>query len=102
MVTITCGEVADNQHRHECLCYGLVLAASATAAAVGWTASAVAAASTTTALAHRPSFVHYQRPAQKILAVAGLDGAVGFFVISKFREPESSRLTRELIANDLD
>jgi hypothetical protein len=108
MVTITCGKVVHNQHRQECLCYGLVLAATSATTAIGWTASAAASSATwpasaaATALAHWPGFVHYQRTAQKILAIAGLNGAVRFFVVSKFREAKSSRLTGELIANDLD
>jgi hypothetical protein len=64
--------------------------------------SASASATTTTALAHRTSLIHHQRAAQKILAIAALNGAFRFFVISKFREPKSSRLTSKFIANDLN
>ena len=110
MVTIICGEVVDDQHRQECLCHGLVLASASAAPAIRWTATPSASASpawsasaaTTTAFAHRPRLIHHQRAAQKILAIAGLNGPIRFFVISKFREPKSSRLTRKLIANDLD
>ncbi|SRR5258706_1531572 len=110
MVTIICGDVVDDQHRQECLCHGLVLPAASAAPAIRWTASAAAsataarssAATTTTAFAHRPRLIHHQRPAQKILAIAGLNGPLRFFVISKFREPKSSRFTGKLIANDLN
>jgi len=95
MVIITCGEKIGGKRPS-------VFAASSAAAAIGRTASPAASATTTATFAHRSSFIHYQRTAQKILAVAGLNGAIRFFVISKFREAESSRLTCELIANDLD
>jgi C4-dicarboxylate transporter len=80
-----------------------VFAASAAATAIGRTTSpAASSASSSATFAHGSSFIYHQRTAQKILAVAGLNGAVRFFVISKFREAKSSRLTCELIANDLD
>jgi hypothetical protein len=85
-----------------------VPAASPASAATTATRSSAATTSTTTsgtaapAFAHRPGFIHHQRTAQKILAVAGLNGALGFFVVAEFREPETPRLTGELIANNLN
>ncbi len=85
-----------------------VPAASATASATTAARTSAATASTTTAgttapaFTHRAGFIHYQRTAQKILAIAGLNGALGFFVVAKFREPETSRFTGELIADNLN
>jgi hypothetical protein len=109
MVTITCGEVAHKNAGKNGWATKLVLAASAAAPAIGWTTSPAASATSrsasatsTATLAHWPSFIHYQGTAQKILAIAGLNGAIRFFVISKFREAKSSRLACEFVANDLD
>jgi hypothetical protein len=85
-----------------------VPAAPAAAAATTATRSSATTTSTTTswtaapAFAHRAGFVHHQRTAQKILAIAGLNGALGFFVVAELREPETSRLTGELIADNLN
>jgi hypothetical protein len=80
--------------------------ASTTAATTARTATTTSAAAATgtaaTAFAHRPSFIHHQRTAQKILAIAGLNGAFRLFVIAEFREAESARLTGEFIADDLN
>jgi hypothetical protein len=79
-----------------------------TAAATTAAGPASATTSTTTSgtaapsFAHRAGFIHHQRTAQKILAIAGLNGALGFFVVAKFREPETSRLTGEFIADNLN
>jgi len=59
------------------------------------------AASAAPAFTHRSSLVYYQRAAQKILAIAGLNRSFCLFVVSKLRESESARLTRELVPNDL-
>jgi len=36
------------------------------------------------------------------LAIAGLNGTVGFFVVAKFRETETARLPGEFIADNLN
>jgi hypothetical protein len=83
--------------------------ASASAATPATRSTAATSATTTTttgpaapAFAHRPGFIHHQRTAQKVLAVAGLNGALGFFIVAKLREPETTRLTGKLIADNLN
>jgi hypothetical protein len=81
--------------------------ASASAATPATRPTAATSATTTTgsaapAFAHRPGFIHHQRTAQKVLAVAGLNGALGFFIVAKLREPETTRLTGKLIADNLN
>lgn len=75
----------------------LIVAASAAPAAVG-TSTAGASAS---ALAHGTRFIDYQRPTQKILAIAILHCAVRLFVVTKFRKSETARVAGELIPNNL-
>jgi hypothetical protein len=99
--------------------YLVIAAAAATTAASAVPAFASASAATTatrsaaatsatatgpsaSAFAHRPGFIHHQRTAEKILAIAGLNGAIAFFVVTELREPESTRLTGKLIADDLN
>jgi len=62
--------------------------ASTTATTMAATATAVTAttATTTAALCLRPRFVHDEIASSKILAVHGVDRAVGFFVIGNFDE----------------
>jgi hypothetical protein len=86
-----------------------VFPAPAATPSIRWTTSPAAAsaatrpsAATTATFAHWAGLIHHQRPAQKILAIAGLNGAIRFLIVSKLREPESSRLTRKFVANDLD
>jgi hypothetical protein len=85
-----------------------VFSAPAATPSIRWTASAASTSATrpsaaaTTAFAHWSRLIHHQRTAQKILAIAGLNGAIRFFIVAKLREPESSRLTGKFIANDLD
>jgi hypothetical protein len=47
-------------------------------------------ATTAAALCLRPRFVHDEIAPSKILAVHGVDRAVGFFVISNFNEGETA------------
>jgi hypothetical protein len=86
-------------------------AASAVAAlAPAPTASTTWPSATTTAAARPPAstfphwtrFIHHQRPAEKILAIAGLNGAIGFFIVAKFRKPKSARLTGKFVADYLN
>jgi hypothetical protein len=82
--------------------------ASASAATPATGSTAATSATTTTtgpaapAFAHRSGFIHHQRTAQKVLAVAGLNGSLGFFIVAKLREPETTRLTGKLIADNLN
>jgi hypothetical protein len=78
--------------------------ASATTAAArsAATTTATSTGPTASAFAHRTCFIYHQRTAQKILAIAGLNGTLGFFVVAKLREPETTRLTGELIADNLN
>jgi len=68
------------------------------------TSTATTGPSTSTAassFAHRSRLIHDQRAAQEILTIAVLNGSLRFVVIPKFRKPESARIARELVANDL-
>jgi hypothetical protein len=75
---------------------------AATRSAASTTATTARTAAPTSAFAHRASLIHHQRTAQKILAIAGLNGALGFFVVAEFREAETTRLTGKLIADNLN
>jgi hypothetical protein len=59
-------------------------------------------ASATTAFAHGTRFVHHQRPAEKVLAIAVLHGAVRLFIVAELREAEAARVAGEFIADDLN
>lgn len=78
--------------------------AAATTASATATGSAApsASATTTAAFAHWPGFVDYQRAAEEVLAIAALYNAFCFLVVTKLRKTESARISRELVANDLD
>jgi hypothetical protein len=81
--------------------------APASAATTAATRPTAATSATTTgpaapAFAHRARLIHHQRTAQKVLAIAGLNGALGFFIVAKLREPETTRLTGKLIADNLN
>ena len=79
--------------------------AAATAPATRSTAAITTAASAgpaAPAFTHRPGFVYHQRTAQEILAIAGLNGSLAFFVVAKLRKPETTRLTGKLVADDLN
>ena len=81
------------------------LAAAAATTAASRSAATTAATSTrptASAFAHRTGFIYHQRTAQKILAIAGLNGSLGFFVVAKLREPETTRLTGKLVADNLN
>ncbi|HET9803004.1 MAG TPA: hypothetical protein VFP96_07200 [Candidatus Acidoferrum sp.] len=78
---------------------------AASAAAMTTTPAAIAAATTsaaTTAFSLRPSFIHNEIASPEILAVHGIDGAVGFFVVGDFDEGKATRLSRETVANEID
>jgi hypothetical protein len=67
--------------------------ASATATTMAATTTAVTAttaAPTAAAFSLRPCFVHDEIASSKILAVHGVDRAIGFFVISNFNEGETA------------
>jgi fatty-acyl-CoA synthase len=82
-------------------------AAPAAATAMSTTASAATAAetastTTATALLLGTSFVDDEIASAKILAVHGIDRAIGFFVIGNFNESETTRLAGEPITNQID
>jgi hypothetical protein len=53
------------------------------------------------AFTHRPGFVDHKRAAQKLLAIAVLNGPVCFLIVGKIRKSETARLTGELVTDDL-
>jgi len=74
-----------------------------TAASAAVTTTPTTATTTTAAaLSLWPSFVDYEIPATEILAVQGIDGAVGIFVGLHFDEGETTRLSRETVPNEID
>jgi hypothetical protein len=81
------------------------LASASSSATATRSAAAITATTTagpaTPAFAHWPSFIYHQRTAQKVLAIAGLNGSLAFFVVAKLRESETTRLTGKLIADYL-
>jgi hypothetical protein len=83
----------------------LVLAASATAttsaAVLGPSASSATTAASATAFTHRPGFVDHQGSTHEILTITRLNGAIGFLIVSKFRESETTWIAGELVANNL-
>lgn len=69
-------------------------AASTTTASAAMTATS----STRAAFTLRTRFIHYQRAAQKILAVERFDGFVRFGVVANFSKTETAWLSGETIA----
>ena len=53
------------------------------------------------ALFLRTSFVYDQVAATKILAVQGINRAIGFFIVGNFNERETTGLSRETITNEI-
>ena len=87
----------------------LSAAAATTAAAVAAAPAAVSAASTrspaataASTLCLRPRFVYNQVPPAKILAIEGINGAIGVFIVGHLYKRESSGLPREPVANEID
>ena len=84
------------------------MTAAATAAAAAATTAVAAATATTTsataaaALGLRTGFIDDQVPPAEILAVQGVDGAIGVFVTLNFDEGETARLARETVTNEID
>ena len=78
----------------------------ATAPAATTARSAATAAAPLTAVAatlpHRPGFVDYESPAQKILIIARLHCAVRFAVIFDLDEAKAPGFSRKLVADDLN
>jgi hypothetical protein len=69
--------------------------ASVTTASSGTPASAAA-------FCLRPRFIDHQVPAAEILAVQGVDGAIGVFVALHLDEGKTARLSCETITNQID
>jgi hypothetical protein len=82
------------QDKLDFLASGPAAAALASAATAGTTATAA-----TFAWHHRTGFVHHQRAAQQVAAVASFDCAVSGGVVVDFDEPESASLTGKTIAH---
>jgi hypothetical protein len=76
--------------------------AAAMPAASAAVTSTPAAASAATAFSLGASFVDDKVPAAEILAVEGVDGAVGVFVVGNLDEGETARLPGKTIANEID
>jgi hypothetical protein len=64
--------------------------------------SAGAASAAASALSLRPRFVDYQVPPAKILAVQGVNSAVGIFVDGNFHESKTAGLSRKTVTNQID
>ncbi|MGB8473046.1 MAG: hypothetical protein WCE61_03040 [Candidatus Acidiferrum sp.] len=90
-----------------------IAAASATTAAMTTAATTTASTSTvTTTTASAPAataalslwtrLIDHQVPPAEILAVQGIDGAIGIFVSLHFDEGKTARLPREPVTNQID
>jgi hypothetical protein len=73
-------------------------AAATSMPAASTASSTVTSASTATAALLRTSFIHDQRPTEKILAVQRFNSFCGFGVVSNFGKTKTARLIREAIA----
>jgi hypothetical protein len=60
-----------------------------------------APASAAPALFLRTSFVDHEVAATEILAVEGINRAIGFFIVGNFNERETTGLSRETITNEI-
>lgn len=79
------------------------ITSTATPATTRPAATAEAAAATATSAGFlRTGFIDHQIAAAEVLAVQGIDGAVGFFVIGDFNEGKAARLSRETVADEID
>jgi hypothetical protein len=77
-------------------------AVAATPAAVASTAAGAAASASASAFRLGTSFVDDQVPPAEILAVQGVDGAIGVFVVLNFDEGKTAGLSRETVTNEID
>ena len=77
---------------------------AASPSTVAASATAIATATTTAAgtFRLRPRFVDDEVPAPEALTVQGRDRTIRLFIIGDFDESETTRLTREPIANQTD
>jgi hypothetical protein len=50
----------------------------------------------------RPRFIDYQVPAAEILAVQGVNGAIGILIALHFDEGKTTRLARKTVTNKID
>jgi hypothetical protein len=66
------------------------------------TTSSTTPAASAAALSLRTCFVDYQVPPAEILAVQGIDGAVGVFVVLNLDEGKTARLSRKTVTNEID
>jgi len=80
----------------------MALAVSAAAASATPAFTAASASATSLARDHGAGFIHHQRAAHEITAVAGFDGAICRGIVVDLDEPEPARFAREAIAHDID
>src|SRR5207302_7125807 len=60
--------------------------------------SAAASPASTAAFSRRSSLIHHEISTHEVMAVQGLDSALGFFVAMDFHEAKTARLPREAVA----
>src|SRR5271165_5299285 len=75
----------------------MALAVSAAAASATPAFTAASASATSLARDHGAGFIHHQRAAHEITAVAGFDGAICRGIVVDLDEPEPARFAREAI-----
>jgi len=82
----------------------MTTAATTTAAATPAVTStpATTTSATAAALGLRPGFIDDEVPPAEILAVQGVDGAIGVFVALHLDEGETARLARKAVTNEID
>src|SRR5207253_8024420 len=64
--------------------------------------SAAASPASTAAFSRRSSLIHHEISTHEVMAVQGLDSALGFFVAMDFHEAKTARLPREAVAHQSD
>src|SRR2546422_7850306 len=64
--------------------------------------SAAASPASTAAFSGRSSLIHHEISTHEVMAVQGLDSALGFFVAMDFYEAKTTRLPREAVAHQSD
>src|SRR3989475_13097462 len=64
--------------------------------------SAAASPASTAAFSGRSSLIHHEISTHEVMAVQGLDSALGFFVAMDFHEAKTTRLPREAVAHQSD
>src|SRR6266852_4394137 len=64
--------------------------------------AAATSPASTAAFSGRSSLIHHEISTHEVMAVQGLDSALGFFIAMDFHEAKTARLPREAVAHQSD